>query len=142
MRLIKHKYLEEIGVTPIQQVYRLYKYLPFRVKEYLRCRKYQKIQLRTGFNPMETWSLDAAFHQWLYEGLRCFLEQTEGKIDLEYDMNLIEYCDKKYTMKSFIELLLLKLERILQLDTLDSEEENLRNEIHDMWKLLAPLAWW
>ena len=142
MRLIKHKYLEEIGVTPVQQVYRLYKYLPFRVKEYLRCRKYQKIQLKTGFNPMETWSLDAAFCQWLYEGLRCFLEQAEGKIDLEYDMNLIEYCDKKYTMKSFIELLLLKLERILQLDILDSEEENLRNEIHDMWKLLAPLAWW
>ena len=91
---------------------------------------------------METWSLDAAFCQWLYEGLRCFLEQAEDKIDLEYDMNLIEYCDKKYTMKSFIELLLLKLERILQLDILDSEEENLRNEIHDMWKLLAPLAWW
>ena len=77
---------------------------------------------------METWSLDAAFYQWLYEGLRCFLEQAEGKIDLEYDMNLIEYCDKKYTMKSFIELLLLKLERILQLDTLDSEEENMSEE--------------
>ena len=45
-------------------------------------------------------------------------------------------------MKAFIELLLVKLERILQLDILDSEEENLRNEIHDMWKLLAPLAWW
>lgn len=142
MRLIKHKYLEEIGVIPIQQTYKLYKYPSFRLKEYFRNKKYQKAQMRTGFNPMETWSLDSAFYQWLYEGLRCFLEQAGDTVNLEWDMNLIEYCDKKYTIKSFIELLLPKLERMLQLDTLDSEEEILRNEIHDMWKLLAPLAWW
>ena len=57
MKLINHKYLKEINIIPIQQSYREESCFPKRLKNWLKCRKYQKIQIKDGFNPTETWDL-------------------------------------------------------------------------------------
>ena len=156
MKLKHHKYLNEIGVTPIQHFYKNNSYFPRRIKDWLRCRKYQKIEMRDGFNPAETWDLEQSFYQWLYEGLRSYMDYASDVIDLDADKEQysLKYKDKWYTQRQFTELLLEKLEFVLRCDEdwpiITSSEElskfmkcgKVGNEIHDMWKVLAPKASW
>lgn len=157
MRLINHKYLKEIGVTPVQYSY-IEKEFPGifqRIKGRIRRRKYQRTQIRTGFNPAETWDLERSFYQWLYEGLRSYIDYASEVIDLDAEWIPLEYMGKSYTQRQFIELLLEKLELVLCSDVdwqyapspqeiLDEykRHQDLGNEIHDMWKILAPYAGW
>lgn len=157
MRLINHKYLKEIGVTPVQYSY-IEKEFPGifqRIKGRIRCRKYQRVQIRTGFNPAETWDLEQSFYQWLYEGLRSYMDYAPEVIDLDAEWCSLEYMGKSYTQRQLTELLLEKLEFVLRFDkdqqyVLSAQElsdeyrkhEEVRNEIHDMWKILAPCAGW
>ena len=157
MKLKHHRYLNEIDVTPIQHFYKNNSYFPRKIKDWLRCRKYQRIEMRDGFNPAETWDLEQSFYQWLYEGLRSYMDYASDVIDLDSDKECysLKYKDKWYTQRQFTELLLEKLEFVLRCDEEDwpiltSSEElsefmksrKVRNEIHDMWKVLAPQASW
>ena len=156
MKLKHHKYLNEIDVTPIQHFYKNNSYFPRKIKDWLRCRKYQRIEMRDGFNPAETWDLEQSFYQWLYEGLRSYMDYASDVIDLDSDKECysLKYKDKWYTQRQFTELLLEKLEFVLHGEEdwpiITSPEElgefmkcgKVRNEIHDMWKVLAPKASW
>ena len=156
MKLKHHRYLNEIGVTPIQHFHKNNSYFPSKIKDWLRCRKYQKIEMRDGFNPAETWDLEQSFYQWLYEGLRSYMDYASDVIDLDSDKECysLKYKDKWYTQRQFTELLLEKLEFVLQGEEdwpiITSPEElsafmkcrKVGNEIHDMWKVLAPKASW
>ena len=156
MKLKNHKYLNEIDVTPIQHFYKDNSYFPRKIKDWLRCRKYQRIEMRDGFNPAETWDLERSFYQWLYEGLRSYMDYASDVIDLDADKECysLKYKDKWYTQRQFIELLLEKLEFVLCSEEdwpiITSPEElsafmksrKVGNEIHDMWKVLAPKASW
>ena len=157
MKLKHHKYLNEIDVTPIQHFYKNNSYFPRKIKDWLRCRKYQRIEMRDGFNPAETWDLEQSFYQWLYEGLRSYMDYASDVIDLDSDKECysLKYKDKWYTQRQLTELLLEKLEFVLRCEEEDwpiitSPEElsefmksrKVGNEIHDMWKVLAPKASW
>lgn len=157
MKLKHHKYLNEIDVTPIQHFYKNNSYFPRKIKDWLRCRKYQRIEMRDGFNPAETWDLERSFYQWLYEGLRSYMDYASDVIDLDADKEWysLKYKGKWYTQRQLTELLLEKLEFVLRCEEEDwpiitSPEElsefmksrKVGNEIHDMWKVLAPQASW
>ena len=155
MRLINHKYLKEIGVTPAQYSYKEFPRIFQRIKGWIKCRKYQRAQIRTGFNPAETWDLEQSFYQWLYEGLRSYMDYAPEIIDLDAGWLSLEYMGKSYTQRQFIELLLGKLELVLCSDVdwqyVPSPQEILaeykrhkdqENEIQDMWKILAPYVGW
>lgn len=157
MRLINHKYLREINITPIQQSYKEESYFPKRLKKWLKCRRYQKIQIKDGFNPTETWDLEQSFYQWLYEGLRSYMDYATDVIDLDVDKEWysLKYKGKWYTQRQLTELLLEKLEFVLRVDgnwrdipTSQEVQDEFKkrrevgNEIHDMWKVLAPQASW
>ena len=157
MKLKHHKYLNEIDITPIQHFYKNNSYFPRKIKDWLRCRKYQRIEMRDGFNPAETWDLERSFYQWLYEGLRSYMDYASDVIDLDADKEWysLKYKGKWYTQRQLTELLLEKLEFVLRCEEEDwpiitSPEElsefmksrKVGNEIHDMWKVLAPQASW
>lgn len=157
MRLINHKYLKEINIIPIQQSYREESRFPKRLKNWLKCRRYQKIQIKDGFNPTETWDLEQSFYQWLYEGLRSYMDYATDVIDLDVDKEWysLKYKGKWYTQRQLTELLLEKLEFVLRVDgswrdipiSQEVRDEfkkrrEVGNEIHDMWKVLAPQASW
>ena len=157
MRLINHKYLKEINIIPIQQSYKEESYFPKRLKNWLKCRKYQKIQIKDGFNPTETWDLEQSFYQWLYEGLRSYMDYATDVIDLDVDKEWysLKYKGKWYTQRQLTEILLEKLEFVLRVDknwrdipTSQAVRDEFKkrrevgNEIHDMWKVLAPQASW
>lgn len=157
MKLINHKYLEEIDVTPVQQFYKEDTYLPKKLKDWLRCRKYQKVQVKEGFNPIETRNLEQSFYQWLYEGLKSYLIYASKVIDLDLDIKWLsfEYLGKSYTQRQLTELLLGKLEFVLCVDknwqdiTTPQEVQDrfkkrreVGKEIHDIWKILAPETSW
>lgn len=157
MKLINHKYLKEIDIIPIQQSYREESYFPKRLKNWLKCRRYQKIQIKDGFNPAETWDLEQSFYQWLYEGLRSYMDYATDVIDLDVDKEWysLKYKGKWYTQRQLTEILLEKLEFVLRVDknwqdipTSQAVQDEFKkrrevgNEIHDMWKVLAPQASW
>ena len=157
MRLINHKYLKEINIIPIQQSYREESCFPKRLKNWLKCRRYQKIQIKDGFNPTETWDLEQSFYQWLYEGLRSYMDYATDVIDLDVDKEWysLKYKNKWYTQRQLTEILLEKLEFVLRVDknwrdipTSQAVQDEFKkrrevgNEIHDMWKVLAPQASW
>ena len=161
MRLINHKYLREVDTYPIQQTYLLHEGLLQKLKEWLRCKKRQGIQIKTGVNPAETWDMETSFFQWLYETLRAYLNNAGDVVDLEEQAIQIDYKGSKYNLKQFIDLLLKELEVTLRYDDFDIEnfsgdsdayfeflrvrfEKNKkrREGIHEMWKLLAPYAGW
>lgn len=157
MRLINHKYLREINIIPIQQSYKEESYFPKRLKNWLKCRRYQKIQIKDGFNPAETWDLEQSFYQWLYEGLRSYMDYATDVIDLDVDKEWysLKYKGKWYTQRQLTEILLEKLEFVLRVDknwrdipTSQAVRDEFKkrrevgNEIHDMWKVLAPQASW
>ena len=157
MKLINHKYLKEIDIIPIQQSYREESCFPKRLKNWLKCRRYQKIQIKDGFNPAETWDLEQSFYQWLYEGLRSYMDYATDVIDLDIDKEWysLKYKGKWYTQRQLTEILLEKLEFVLRVDknwrdiptsqAIQDEFKKRRevgNEIHDMWKVLAPQASW
>ncbi len=157
MRLINHKYLKEINIIPIQQSYREESCFPKRLKNWLKCRRYQKIQIKDGFNPTETWDLEQSFYQWLYEGLRSYMDYATDVIDLDIDKEWysLKYKGKWYTQRQLTEILLEKLEFVLRVDknwqdipTSQAVQDEFKkrrevgNEIHDMWKVLAPQASW
>ena len=157
MRLINHKYLKEINIIPIQQSYKEESYFPKRLKNWLKCRRYQKIQIKDGFNPTETWDLEQSFYQWLYEGLRSYMDYATDVIDLDVDKEWysLKYKGKWYTQRQLTEILLEKLEFVLRVDknwrdipTSQAVRDEFKkrrevgNEIHDMWKVLAPQASW
>ena len=157
MRLINHKYLKEINIIPIQQSYKEESCFLKKLKSWLKCRKYQKIQMRDGFNPTETWDLEQSFYQWLYEGLRSYMDYATDVIDLDVDKEWysLKYKNKWYTQRQLTEILLEKLEFVLRVDknwrdipTSQAVQDEFKkrrevgNEIHDMWKVLAPQASW
>ena len=157
MRLINHKYLNEIDITPIQQFYKDNSRFSRKIRDWFRCRKYQKIQMKDGFNPTETWDLEQSFYQWLYEGLRSYMDYATDVIDLDVDKEWysLKYKGKWYTQRQLTEILLEKLEFVLHVDgnwrdipTSQEVQDEFKkrrevgNEIHDMWKVLAPQASW
>ena len=157
MRLINHKYLNEIDVTPVQYFYKDNSHFSRKIRDWLKCRKYQKIQMKDGFNPTETWDLERSFYQWLYEGLRSYMDYATDVIDLDVDKEWysLKYKGKWYTQRKFTEILLEKLEFVLRCEEdwpfIPTSQESLSefmkyrkagNEIHDMWKVLAPQASW
>lgn len=138
--MIKHKYLEEIGVKPIQQCFLGDK--P-SIKEKLRYRKYIKRYKKTGVFTSVTWDMESSLFQWLYETTREYVEEASNIVDLEY--HKLTYKNNTYTQLELINIFLEKLKYILTHDTdlfITLEERELIQEVYDIWGILSPTMWW
>ena len=100
----KHKYLKEIGVTPIEENFILHK---FSIKDNLRYWKYFKKYKKTGVFPQQTWDMPIALLQWFYEVTSEYVEEASKIVDLNF--HKLEYNGKEYTQLELIHLFLDKV---------------------------------
>lgn len=107
--------------------------------------KWDREDKKCGFSACETWDLDYSFICWLTERVERYKEVAERGIDLTF--NTFQYKGKKYTQKELINLLLKQCEKYFSNEddyfpkTLPYENE-IWNEINDIWKVLGPSMWW
>lgn len=138
--MIKHKYLEKIGVKPVQQCFMGDK--PSK-EEKLRYKKYYKRYKKTGVFPSVTWSMDYALLQWFYETTCEYLNLASKIVDLEY--HKLVYKDIEYTQLELIKLFKKKVKYVLTHDDelfLTEKRNLLIEEIYDIWYILSPTMWW
>lgn len=138
----KHKYLKEIGVTPIEESFILHK---FSIKDNLRYWKYFKKYKKTGVFPPQTWYMPIALLQWFYEVTSEYIEEASEIVDLNF--HKLEYNGKEYTQLELIHLFLDKVKYILvnEDDILfanEASEDALIQEVYKIWSILSPYMWW
>lgn len=138
----KHKYLKEIGVTPIEESFILHK---FSIKDNLRDWKYFKKYKKTGVFPPQTWYMPIALLQWFYEVTSEYIEEASEIVDLNF--HKLEYNGKEYTQLELIHLFLDKVKYILvnEDDILfanEASEDALIQEVYKIWSILSPYMWW
>ena len=137
---IKHKYLKEIGVTPIQECFLTKR---FSIKDRLRYRKFLKRYKETGVFPPTTWDMESSLIQWFYETASEYMEEASKVINLNY--HTMEYEGKEYTQLELLKLFLEKLKYFLihQDELWLEEEKGIRlQEIYKIWSVLSPAMWW
>ena len=140
----KHKYLKEIGVTPIEENFILHK---FSIKDTLRYRKYLKKYKKIGVFPQQTWDMPIALLQWFYEVTSEYVEEASKIVDLNF--HKLEYNGKEYTQLELIHLFLNKVKYILVngdelflTQEASNNEDTLIQEVYDIWSVLSPHMWW
>ena len=153
--MLRHKYLEEIGVVE-KKFSNHYGKLILKPKTLLkkiardyRLKRYEK---EYGVHYRDTWSLDFTFYLWLYERLRSYVDIASTFIDItsRYDF---EYKGETYSQLELINILESKLEDIIKGEFDDDfansyyEEEcvnrnELIKEICEIWGILLPSMWW
>lgn len=138
--MIKHKYLDEIGVKPMQQCFLEKK---FSIKEKLRYRKYFKKYKKTGVFPSVTWDMESSLLQWFYETTREYVEESSNIVDLNY--HEVVYEGKDYTQLELINLFLDRVKYILTHNDelyLTPRKQELIQEVYNIWSVLSPTMWW
>lgn len=140
----KHKYLKEIGVTPIEENFILHK---FSIKDNLRYLKYFKKYKKTGVFPQQTWDMPIALLQWFYEVTSEYVEEASKIVNLNF--HKLEYNGKEYTQLELIHLFLNKVKYILVngdelflTQEASNNEDTLIQEVYDIWSVLSPHMWW
>ena len=140
----KHKYLKEIGVTPIEENFILHK---FSIKDNLRDWKYFKKYKKTGVFPQQTWDMPIALLQWFYEVTSEYVEEASKIVNLNF--HKLEDNGKEYTQLELIHLFLNKVKYILVngdelflTQETSNNEDTLIQEVYDIWSVLSPHMWW
>lgn len=88
----------------------------------------------------DCWDLDYAFYKWLRDHLPVYLKDASKFIDLEYYK--FTYKEYEYTQKELIKFLIQRLDWLDELNEWDDDYKKVRDEIHDIWKILSPAMWW
>lgn len=93
-----------------------------------------------GFSMLETWNLDMAMVEVLYERLKRYL--TQDMVNLEFHT---QWGDERFNGKNQLELiniLIDKCEKYLLMDSFNEENYPLMKEIWELWIVIAPAMWW
>lgn len=96
---------------------------------------------RFGFCDIETWDLDKAFAQIIYERLMMYLQYAGHTIDLTYHKFEIDFLNTTLTLKEVIDLMIVKTKQAIT--TVDSDEY--RDDMDVVWRLMVIVhkhLWW
>ena len=128
---MSRKYLEDI--MPKEEIFGYHSEMEGRHTRWL---KQEEIY---GFNDIETWCLDVAFAQLIYERLMMYKEVGGSIVDLNY--HTFKMDDKEYTELELIDMMLEHCKYVIQNDDL---EEQL-NHMDEVWKIMGVIhsaLWW
>jgi len=128
---VKRKYLDDLGVKKRWD----------QINDE-REKRWKKQRETYGFDDRETWNLDSAFYEWLYERLMMYKE-IGGKI-VNLDSGKFEYGGKIYSQAELIDEMLKRLEFNFSDKYNDWEEDQYKyvHEIEKMWAVVLPAMWW
>ena len=128
---MKRKYLDDLGVKKRWD----------QINDE-REKRWKKQRETYGFDDRETWNLDSAFYEWLYERLMMYKE-IGGKI-VNLDSGKFEYGGKIYSQAELIDEMLKRLEFNFSDKYNDWEEDQYKyvHEIEKMWAVVLPAMWW
>lgn len=128
---MKRKYLDDLGVKNRWD----------QINDE-REKRWKKQRKTYGFDDRETWNLDSAFYEWLYERLMMYKE-IGGKI-VNLDSGKFEYGGKIYSQAELIDEMLKRLEFNFSDKYNDWEEDQYKyvHEIEKMWAVVLPAMWW
>lgn len=128
---MKRKYLDDLGVKNRWD----------QINDE-REKRWKKQRKTYGFDDRETWNLDSAFYEWLYERLMMYKE-IGGKI-VNLDSGQFEYGGKIYSQAELIDEMLKRLEFNFSDKYNDWEEDQYKyvHEIEKMWAVVLPAMWW
>lgn len=88
----------------------------------------------------ECWDLDYSFYEWLRQHLPVYLKDAGKIVDLSF--HKFTYKGKEWTQEELIKYLIQRLEFMRGLDYIDDGYEEIRCEVHDIWKLISHDMWW
>lgn len=128
---MKRKYLDDLGVKNRWD----------QINDE-REKRWKKQRETYSFDDRETWNLDSAFYEWLYERLMMYKE-IGGKI-VNLDSGKFEYSGKIYSQAELIDEMLKRLEFNFSDKYNDWEEDQYKyvHEIEKMWAVVLPAMWW
>lgn len=135
--MIRHKYLEEIGLA--RRVCGT-NFSP--EKKWMR-----KEQRRYGFDRRETYELYELFAQWLYEHLRMYIDLAERRIDIDRDKVVLE--GETMSTREAVQHILWPLEGYFRFKDIWSDVVDGERIAHDLltlaahrWAEIATYIWW
>ena len=107
-----------------------------------REKRWKKQRKKYGFDERETWGLDEAFYEWLYERLKMYKEIGGRVVNLDY--HRFEYEGKEYTQAELIDEMLKRLEVSFSEEYSDWKEDQYKyvHEIEKIWAVVLPAMWW
>ena len=104
--------------------------------------KYKRIEMRKGFNPINTWDLSFYFWRHLFEMIKAYLDNADSVVDLDY--HKFTYNGVEYTQKELLCDLKKVIKDIIFFDN-NGEYDEARikeKEALDMWYTVLPAMWW
>ena len=128
---MSRKYLEDI--IPKEEI------LGYHRETECRHARWLKQEEIYGFNDIETWCLDVAFAQLIYERLMMYKEVGGSIVDLNY--HTFKMDDKKYTELELIDMMLEHCKHVIQNDELGGQ----LNHMNEVWKIMGVVhsaLWW
>ena len=130
---MKRKFLDDIGYTE------RWDKLRYKGKA---AAKYKEQRKEWGFDARETFSLNWAFYEWLYERLIVYRDVGGKVVNLSY--HKFEYNGQEYTQLELINKLIEELKWALTDEEADVTIENYNRlmEIGKMWAIILPAMWW
>lgn len=105
-----------------------------------RLEEWAKEQERYGFDSRQTWSLDIAMVELLYERLSMYLEIAENTIDLE--IHVFEFEGEKLNQREAIKQLLSMAKLILTTTDFGEELRVRSTRFWSLWAITHPVMWW
>lgn len=100
-----------------------------------------KLRVFKGVRVKDVSCLDESFIEWLNKHLRVYLEITEEFIDL--NSSELKYKNKKYTLRTIIEEMILISDKLIKYDGYDfMYEEQLSNKLLDLFKVSFNHLWY
>ena len=137
---MNRKYLEEI--IPKREIFGYYDETDNRYK------RWDEQVEKYGFCEIETWDLDRAFAQIIYERLMMYLECADGKVDLS--RRTIEVLDTELTLKDAIEFTIWECKKAIKattsaIKTTDSERYIYIEAMDIVWQMMSKMhkhLWW
>lgn len=92
-----------------------------------------------GFNDIETWDLDVAFAQLIYERLMMYKEIGGKVVDLTFYK--FEYNEKQYTELELIDIMIEDCKLAMK-SRIKIEHSDIMEEVYEILKLCHKTLWW
>ena len=128
---MSRKYLEDI--IPKEEIF------GYHNEKECRHTRWLKQEEIYGFNEIETWCLDVAFAQLIYERLMMYKEIGGSIVDLNW--RTFKMDDKEYTELELIDMMLEHCKHVIQDDELGGQ----LNHMNEVWKIMGVVhsaLWW
>lgn len=125
------KYLEDI--IPKEEIF------GYHNEKECRHTRWLKQEEVYGFNEIETWCLNVAFAQLIYERLMMYKEVGGSIVDL--NCRIFKMDDKEYTELELIDIMLEHCKHVIQNDELGGQ----LNHMNEVWKIMGVVhnaLWW